>query len=88
MRRTLGETIQLELVLGGGLGSTNVDTGELENAVVNLAVNARDAMPNGGRLTIETSNGHLDDGYAAYHDEVEAGGSGRFSGIAALCLGH
>ena len=73
LRRTLGETIQLEFVLGGGLWSTNVDPGELENAVINLAVNARDAMPAGGRLTIETSNGHLDDDYAARHHEVEAG---------------
>ena len=73
LRRTLGETIQLEFVLGGGLWSTNVDPGELENAVVNLAVNARDAMPTGGRLTIETSNAYLDDEYAARHHEVEAG---------------
>ena len=73
LRRILGETIQLEFVLGGGLWSTNVDPGELENAVVNLAVNARDAMPTGGRLTIETSNAYLDDEYAARHHEVEAG---------------
>ena len=73
LRRTLGETIQLEFVLGGGLWSTNVDPGELENAVVNLAVNARDAMPTGGRLTIETSNAYLDDEYAVQHHEVEAG---------------
>src|SRR5262245_39660583 len=73
LRRTLGETVELELVLGGGLWTTNIDPGELENVVINLAVNARDAMPFGGRLTVETANSYLDDAYAASHGEVEAG---------------
>jgi signal transduction histidine kinase/ActR/RegA family two-component response regulator len=73
LRRTLGETIDLEFVLGGGLWATNVDPGQLENALLNVVVNARDAMPNGGRLTVETMNGHLDDDYAAQHNEVTAG---------------
>ena len=65
LRRTLGETISLEAVLGGGLWQTQADPNQLENAILNLAVNARDAMPDGGRLTIETANAHLDKAYVA-----------------------
>ncbi|WP_309085374.1 response regulator [Chelativorans sp.] len=67
LRRTLGETVQIETVLAGGLWQVFADKNLLENAVVNLAVNARDAMPEGGRLTIETANCHLDEAYAAEH---------------------
>jgi signal transduction histidine kinase len=73
LRRTIGEQIRVETVLAGGLWRTRVDRGELENAILNLAVNARDAMPDGGRLTIETANCHLDDSYASAHVEVPAG---------------
>jgi signal transduction histidine kinase len=73
LRRTLGETIQLECVLAGGLWRSRIDPGQLESAILNLAVNARDAMPGGGKLTIETLNAHLDDDYAAQHHEVTAG---------------
>jgi len=73
VRRALGEKIELETVLAGGLWATKIDQHELESAVVNLAVNARDAMPNGGKLTIETANCHLDDGYAAENPEVKSG---------------
>ena len=52
-------------MLAGGLWRINADPSQLENAILNLAVNARDAMPDGGKLTIETANCHLDDGYAA-----------------------
>jgi len=73
LRRTLGENIQMETVLAGGLWRTHADAGELENAIVNLSVNARDAMMNGGKLTIETANCYLDEAYAADHPEVPAG---------------
>ncbi len=73
LRRTLGEAVRFETVLAGGLWPAFVDAAQLENALVNLAVNARDAMAEGGRLTVETNNGHLDDAYAAAHSEVVAG---------------
>lgn len=73
LRRTLGEQIQVETVLAGGLWSIKADQNQLENALINLATNARDAMPDGGRLTIETSNAHLDDHYAAEHMNVPPG---------------
>jgi signal transduction histidine kinase len=74
LQRTLGETVRLETVNGAGLWLTQADPGELENALMNLAINARDAMPNGGRLTIETSNAYLDDTYVeAITEPVSAG---------------
>jgi PAS domain S-box-containing protein len=73
LRRTLGEPIGLETVLAGGLWPAHVDPNQLESAVVNLAVNARDAMPDGGNLTIETANVYLDDRYAASEVGLTAG---------------
>ncbi len=73
LRRTIGEQLRVETVLAGGLWRVRADPSEMESAVLNLCVNARDAMPEGGRLTIETSNAHLDDAYAAVHAEVHAG---------------
>ncbi|MDH2357045.1 ATP-binding protein [Bradyrhizobium sp. SSUT112] len=63
LRRTLGETVQLETVLADGLWQVFADQNLLESAILNLAINARDAMPEGGRLTIETAN--CDEAYAA-----------------------
>jgi len=60
LHRTLGETVQVSTVLGSGLGQTRADPGAIENALLNLAINARDAMPDGGNLTVETRNADLD----------------------------
>jgi signal transduction histidine kinase len=73
LRRTIGEDMRVESVLAGGLWRASIDANQLESAILNLCVNARDAMPGGGRLTIETANAHLDDSYAATHDEVIPG---------------
>jgi PAS domain S-box-containing protein len=73
LRRTLGEHIDIELVRGGGLWPALIDPGQLEDALLNLSLNARDAMPGGGRLTIETSNARLDRDYAEAHVQVQPG---------------
>jgi len=74
LRRTLGETIRLETALAADLWRTFADPNQLENALLNLALNARDAMPDGGRLTIETANATLDHVYiASLNEPVEAG---------------
>lgn len=70
--RTLGEQINVETVHGAGLWRAKVDPSELENVLLNLSVNARDAMPSGGHLTIETSNAHVDQDYAREY-EIEVG---------------
>ena len=73
LQRTLGEGVQLETVLAGGLWRVNIDVAELENAILNICVNARDAMPGGGKLTIESGNAFLDEQYAADNADVTAG---------------
>jgi PAS domain S-box-containing protein len=70
--RTLGEQVKVETVLAAGLWQVRADPAQLENAILNLAVNARDAMPGGGRLTIETMNAFVDDAYAQEY-AIEAG---------------
>ncbi|RYY84815.1 MAG: response regulator, partial [Comamonadaceae bacterium] len=73
LRHSLGGDARLETVLAGGLWRTHADPNQLENVILNLAVNGRDAMPQGGRLTIETANCHLDERYAAEHLGLSAG---------------
>jgi len=73
LRRLIGEDILFATVLHPRLGNVRADPGKLEQVIVNLAVNARDAMPNGGRLTIETRNVELDESYAAEHPSVKPG---------------
>jgi CheY-like chemotaxis protein len=73
LRRTLAEDIEIELVRGGGLWPAEVDPGQLEVSILNLAINARDAMPGGGRLTLETANTRLDEAYCAQNADVEPG---------------
>ena len=73
LRSTLGEQIHIETVLAAGLWPTHADAHQLESAVLNIAINARDAMPDGGKLTIETSNAYLDDAYCKQHGEIEPG---------------
>ncbi len=72
LRRALGEDVSLEIVGGGGVWPVEADAAELEAAILNLAVNARDAMPGGGKLTIEASNSYLDDGYCKQNPDVRA----------------
>jgi signal transduction histidine kinase/CheY-like chemotaxis protein len=73
LRRSIGADVRLETVLAGGLWRTHADPNQLENVILNLAVNGRDAMPEGGRLTIETQNTHLDERYVAAHPGMPAG---------------
>ncbi|WP_407362480.1 response regulator [Pseudomonas luteola] len=73
LRRALGESVQIETIIAGGLWTTMVDPNQLENVILNLAINARDAMQGNGRLTLELSNAMLDDHYAQSQADVAPG---------------
>jgi nitrogen-specific signal transduction histidine kinase/ActR/RegA family two-component response regulator len=73
LRRSLGEEVDLEIVLGPGLWPALIDPAQLESAILNLCLNARDAMAGGGHLTIESANARLNDVYAAENEEVQPG---------------
>ena len=73
LQRTLGAPVQIEWLPGTGLWPAMVDPGQLENAVLNLCLNARDAMPAGGRLTLETANARLDAAYVERHADLQPG---------------
>jgi PAS domain S-box-containing protein len=73
LRRLIGEDVELCTVAGSGLGTVKADPGQIEQVIMNLAVNARDAMPRGGKLTIETANVELDGLYAREHVSVQPG---------------
>jgi signal transduction histidine kinase len=73
LHSTLGEHIRIETVAAAGLWTIDADAQQLENAILNIAINARDAMPEGGRLTIETANAYLDEAYCRSNPEIEPG---------------
>ncbi len=73
LKRLIGEDVVINFVAASDLYATRADPGQVEQVIMNLAVNARDAMPNGGKLLLETGNVHLDDEYAAHHVGVMPG---------------
>jgi PAS domain S-box-containing protein len=73
LRRTMGERIEMVCKLSEDLWTASTDANQLESALLNLAINARDAMPDGGRLTIETANVQLDQAYTSLHEDVQPG---------------
>jgi CheY-like chemotaxis protein len=73
LQSTLGENIQIETVGTAGLWTVNADAQQLESAILNIAINARDAMPGGGKLTIETGNTYLDEAYCRQNPEIDPG---------------
>jgi CheY-like chemotaxis protein len=85
LRRTIGEAIELEFVVSAGLWRTKCDPNQLESAILNLAINARDSMPNGGRLTIETANMNIDSSYVE-RDRFAA--PGQYVTVSVTDTGH
>src|SRR5262249_22144992 len=79
LQRLIGEDVELELNLGRDAGNIKADPSHIEQAIVNLVVNARDAMPVGGRITIETANVTLDENNSRSHVAVEPGQSSMFA---------
>ena len=85
--RTLGEAVNLQTVGASGLWQTLADANQLESALLNLAVNARDAMPHGGTLTIETANAHLDEAYVQMQQPEDLR-AGQYVMVAVTDTGH
>jgi two-component system, cell cycle sensor histidine kinase and response regulator CckA len=83
--RLIGENIELQAITGKSLGSVKVDPGQFQQILMNLAVNARDAMPDGGKIVIETANVDLDEGYCGLHPYVKPG---RFVKLSVSDTGH
>ncbi|WP_091907351.1 response regulator [Chitinasiproducens palmae] len=73
LRRTLGDGVEVETIVAGGLWNTSIDPGQFENALLNLAINARDAMEGHGKLTVEVGNASLDSEYVRFHSDVLPG---------------
>jgi CheY-like chemotaxis protein len=84
LHSTLGEHIQIETVTAAGMWTVYADSQQLENAILNIALNARDAMPDGGKLTIETANAYLDEAYCRGNPEIDPG---QFAMIALTDIG-
>jgi CheY-like chemotaxis protein len=85
LRRLITENIQIVTVAHAGLGRVRADAGQVEQVLMNLAINARDAMPGGGRLVIETANAELDDTYIRTHPDARVG---RYVMLAVSDTGH
>ena len=79
LRRVIGEDIEMVIQTAGDLGGVRTDVGQIEQVIMNLSVNAKDAMPSGGKLTIETANAELDESYARSHLDVKPGPYVMFS---------
>ena len=73
LRRTIPESVEIETIRGAGLWRCEADPAQLQNAILNLALNARDAMPEGGKLTLETANARLDESYTRRHSDLSPG---------------